>query len=68
MSEKKLTPLKKFVEERFGDTVPMRTAQHWCQHGHVAGARKIGRQWFVDPDKFDNTTGNELADSILMAS
>jgi hypothetical protein len=68
MAKSKLTPLKKFVEERFGDTVPMRTAQHWCQHGHVAGARKIRRQWFVDPDKFDNTTGNELADNILMAS
>ncbi len=68
MSKSKLTPLKKFVKEKFGDDVPMRTAQHWCQNGHVAGARKIGRQWFVDADKFDNTTGNDLADSILMAS
>ncbi|WP_297533001.1 DNA-binding protein [Thalassolituus sp.] len=68
MAKKKLTPLKKFVKDKFGDDVPMRTAQHWCQHGHVAGARKIGRQWFVDPDAFDSSTGNELADSILMAS
>ena len=68
MAKNKLTPLKKFVEDKFGDDVPMRTAQHWCQNGHLAGARKVGRKWFVDAEQFDKTTGNELADSILMAS
>tara|TARA_Y100000310_G_scaffold345867_1_gene471994 strand:+ start:17135 stop:17341 length:207 start_codon:yes stop_codon:yes gene_type:complete len=68
MSKSKLTPLKKFVKEKFGDDVSMRTAQHWCQNGHITCAEKIGRQWFVDVEAFENRTGNELVDRILMAS
>ena len=68
MKTRKLTPLKIFIKEKFGDAVPMRTAQYWCQNGYIECAEKVGRQWFVDVEAFENRTGNELVDSILMAS
>lgn len=62
----KLIDLKTWVKRRFEEgTVTLRTAQYWAQQGHIAGAKKIGQKWFIDPSVEANSTGNELVDSVL---
>ena len=63
----KLISLKKWKDDRFED-LNLRTAQKWAKNGHIPGAKKIGKLWFVDPEMEKNSTGNELVDSILMSS
>lgn len=63
----KLIDLKTWKEERF-EQLSLRTAQKWAKNGHIPGAKKIGKLWFVDPEVEMSSTGNELADSILMGN
>ena len=62
----KLVKLKAWVEETFGSSVSLRTAQNWAQNGQLAGAKKIGNLWFIDPEIEEKATGNELVDQVLM--
>lgn len=49
-----LIPLAKLNELRFPDhPVPATKLQRWCRDGELP-ARKIGGEWFVDLDAFDN--------------
>lgn len=34
------------LAERYGHSLP--TARRWCAQGRIPGARKLGRDWFVD--------------------
>ena len=63
----KLISLKAWKEKRFED-ISIRTLQHWARNGDLPGAKKIGSKWFIDPELEKQSTGNELADSILMSS
>jgi len=62
----KLIKLKEWAEKTFESTVSLRTVQYWAQNGHLAGAKKIGARWYIDPETEQNTTGNELVDQVLM--
>lgn len=63
----KLLSLKEWKEERFSK-ISLRTVQNWAKNGDIPGAKQIGKLWFVDPEVEKNSTGNDLADSILMSS
>jgi 3-mercaptopyruvate sulfurtransferase SseA len=63
----KLIDLKTWKDRRF-ENQSLRTVQHWARNGHIPGAKKIGHKWFVDEAVERSSSGNELADSILMSS
>lgn len=46
------------------------TVIDWINDPEVSSVvgKKLGRCWYIDLDRFENTTGNELADRILEAA
>ncbi len=64
----KLISLEEWRKQTFEEPGPSkRVVYKWANEGHIAGARKIGGLWWVDPDKHTRLTGNPRVDKILQA-
>ncbi len=62
----KLVPLETWREQTFDHPRPSRSVCYkWARNGNIAGAKKIGGLWFVDPGKEARLTGNPLVDRVL---
>lgn len=44
----------------------LRTCQKWCEQGLIPGCRRYGHLWFVDVETYRDSTGNALADRVLI--
>lgn len=62
----KLISLEDWKERRIESCVTLRTVQNWAKNGHIPGAKKIGRRWWIDPEIEQECTGNPLIDQVLM--
>lgn len=51
--------LERLIEERFPDDPQMHItkARRLCRNGHIPGARKFGREWWIDLEVFDAEHG-----------
>lgn len=52
----KLIRIDEFAERYFDESCrpDPRTVRYWCENGHLP-ARRIGKPWYVDVDKFEQT-------------
>lgn len=60
----KLVSLKDWLESRFEKPPSLRTARRWCEKQEIP-AKKIGRDWFVDPTKEMQQSGNKSVDDLV---
>lgn len=65
----KLMKLETWRKKRFSEEdVPTRnTVLAWIAKGQVP-AKRYGRQWYIDVEVEQNTTGDDLVDSVLQAA
>lgn len=62
----KLVPLEVWRKRTFDTPRPSKSVCYkWARNGHIAGAKKIGGLWFIDPSKEAQLTGNPLVDQVL---
>jgi len=63
----KLIDLATWRDKRFVDPKPsIRSCQFWAANGYIPAVKR-GRKWFVDLNKEESMTGNELVDQFLEA-
>ena len=63
-----LVSLEEWRKNRFKTPVSKRTAQGWASKGYIAGAKKIGRLWFIDEEAEKNSSGDDVVDAIMAGS
>lgn len=61
----KLIRIDEFAARYFDESCrpDPRTVRYWCENGHLP-ARRIGKPWYVDVDKFEQTHDAVLMDRI----
>ena len=47
--------------------VTERTIQLWAKSGQLAGARKVGRDWMIPADEFDDPDEEATERSLMMS-